>query len=38
MVDWGAKRVTAQAKGGKKVEVGNHYVGFIRNLLLHFLK
>jgi hypothetical protein len=38
MVDWGARRVTAQAKGGKKVEVGNHYVTFIRNLLLHFLK
>ena len=38
MVDWGAERVTAQAKGGKKVEVGNHYVAFIRNLLLHFLK
>jgi hypothetical protein len=38
MVDWGAERVTAQAKGGKKVEVGNLYVKFIRNLLLHFLK
>ncbi len=38
MVDWGTRRVTAQAKGGKKVEVGNHYVAFIRNLLLYFLK
>jgi uncharacterized membrane protein len=38
MVDWGAERVTAQAQGGKKVEVGNHYVAFIRNILLHFLK
>lgn len=38
MVDWGARRVAAQAKGGKKVEVGNHYVAFIRNLLLYFLQ
>ena len=38
MVDWGNERVTAQAAGGKKIEVGNHYVSFIRNLLLHFLK
>jgi uncharacterized membrane protein len=38
MVDWGVERVTAQAKGGKRVEVGNHYVTFIRNLLRYFLK
>jgi len=37
-VDWGAERVTAKAKGGKRVEVGSHYVTFIRNLLRYFLK
>ena len=38
MVDWGPERITAQAPGGKKIEVGNHYVSFTRNLLLYFLK
>jgi len=38
LVDWGEGRVTAQAPGGRKVEVGNHYVGFLRNILLYFLK
>ncbi len=38
MVDWGPKRITAQAPGGRKIEVGNHYIAFIRNLLLHFLQ
>ena len=37
LVDWGGERVTAQATGGKQVEVGNHYVGFIRNILDYFL-
>jgi uncharacterized membrane protein len=37
LVDWGAERVTAQAPGGRKVEVGNHYVSFIKNILLYFL-
>jgi uncharacterized membrane protein len=38
MVDWGAERVTAQTPGGKKIEVGNHYVAFIRNILRYFLR
>jgi uncharacterized membrane protein len=38
MVDWGTERITAQAVGGRKVEVGNLYVSFIRSILLHFLK
>jgi len=38
LVDWGAQRVTAQAPGGRKIEVGNHYLSFIRNILLYFLK
>jgi uncharacterized membrane protein len=38
MVDWGAERITAQAVGGRKVEVGSLYVSFIRSILLHFLK
>ena len=38
LVDWGEERVTAQAPGGRKIEVGNHYVGFLRNILLYFLK
>jgi len=38
MVDWGPERITAQAPGGRKIEVGNHYISFIRALLLHFLK
>ena len=37
LVDWGGDRVTAQATGGKKVEVGNYYVSFIRNILDYFL-
>jgi uncharacterized membrane protein len=37
LVDWGPSRVMAQAPGGKKVEVGNHYVSFIKNILLYFL-
>jgi len=37
LVDWGAERITAQATGGKKVEVGNHYISFIRNILGYFL-
>ena len=37
LVDWGSERVTAQAPGGRKVEVGNHYVSFIKNILLYFL-
>ncbi len=37
MVDWGSERITAQAPGGRKIEVGGHYISFIRNLLLHFL-
>jgi len=38
LVDWGSERVTAQAPGGRKIEVGNHYVSFIKNILLYFLK
>jgi uncharacterized membrane protein len=38
MVDWGSERVTAQAAGGGKIEVGNYYVIFIRNILSYFLK
>jgi uncharacterized membrane protein len=38
MVDWGSERITARAPGGRQIEVGGHYVSFIRNLLLHFLK
>ena len=37
LVDWGSGRVTAQAPGGRKVEVGNHYISFIKNILLYFL-
>ncbi len=37
LVDWGKERVTAQAPGGRKVEVGKHYVAFIKNILLYFL-
>ena len=38
LVDWGAERVTAQAVGGRQVEVGSLYVFFIRNILQYFLK
>ena len=38
LVDWGPERVRAQAPGGRAVEVGNHYVAFIRNLLVWFLR
>ena len=38
LVDWGEGRVTAEAKGGKKVEVGDLYVAFIRNILEYFLR
>jgi hypothetical protein len=37
-VDWGDERVTAQTPWGRKIEVGNHYVSFLRNILLYFLK
>jgi hypothetical protein len=33
MVDWGKRRVTAQAPGGGAVEVGEYYVKFIGQLL-----
>ena len=32
-VDWGLKRVGAQAPGGGEVEVGNHYADFIGQLV-----
>jgi len=38
LVDWGEERVTAQTPGGRKVEVGNHYVSFLKNILFYFLK
>jgi uncharacterized membrane protein len=38
LVDWGEERVTTQAPGGREIEVGNHYVSFLRNILLYFLK
>jgi uncharacterized membrane protein len=38
LVDWGEERITAQAPGGRKIEVGNHYVSFVRNILFFFLK
>jgi uncharacterized membrane protein len=38
LVDWGEERVTAQTPGGRKVEVGNHYVSFIQNILFYFLR
>ncbi len=37
MVDWGPQRVTAQAPGGRKIEVGNYYIAFIKSLLLYFV-
>jgi len=37
LVDWGEERVTAQTPGGRKVEVGNHYVSFVQNILFYFL-
>ena len=33
LVDWGAKRVTARAKGGHQVEVGDLYAEFFAKLL-----
>jgi hypothetical protein len=33
MVDWGAKRIQARAKGGEGVEVGNHYAEFFARLV-----
>jgi uncharacterized membrane protein len=33
LVDWGTKRVTAQADGSWAIEVGNLYAAFIRNLV-----
>jgi uncharacterized membrane protein len=38
LVDWGEERVTAQTPGGRKIEVGNHYVSFVQNILFYFLK
>jgi uncharacterized membrane protein len=37
LVDWGEKRITAQAPGGRRIEAGNYYASFIRNILLYFL-
>ncbi len=37
LVDWGTRRIRAQAAGGKEVEVGDHYILFIRNILDYFL-
>jgi hypothetical protein len=36
-VDWGEERVNAQTPGGRKIEVGNHYVSFVQNILFYFL-
>ena len=33
LVDWGAKRISAQAKGGGSVEVGNHYAELFARLV-----
>jgi uncharacterized membrane protein len=38
LVDWGGERVSAQAPGGRKIEVGSCYAAFLRNILLYFLK
>ncbi|MEN6384311.1 MAG: glutamine amidotransferase [Phycisphaerales bacterium] len=32
-VDWGNKRIKAQAEGGNEIEVGNWYVQFFRNII-----
>jgi uncharacterized membrane protein len=37
LVDWGKKRVKAQAKGGNEIEVGDVYVQFIRQIMDWFL-
>jgi len=37
MVDWGSQRVTAQAPGGRKIEVGDYYIAFVKKVLLHFI-
>jgi uncharacterized membrane protein len=37
MVDWGKKRIKAQAPGGIGIEVGSDYAGFLRNLVQYFL-
>ena len=36
-VDWGDSRVTAHAPGSIAIEVGNHYVAFIHQLVRYFL-
>jgi uncharacterized membrane protein len=33
LVDWGNKRITAQAKGGNEVEIGNWYAQFFINII-----
>ena len=33
LVDWGAKRIAAHAKGGGQVEVGNHYAELFARLV-----
>jgi uncharacterized membrane protein len=38
LVDWGPRRVKAQAAGGRPVEVGSDYVGFITRLVSWFVQ
>lgn len=38
LVDWGNKRIKAQAKGGAQIEVGADYARLIKNLITWLLK